>query len=146
LPVANLSEQVVPPPSPSKRLFFIIYAAIFPWLLLLLGLFFKFNDIQLPSSSPTTLLTARIIVIALSLFSFVAPWVIQSRMSQKQIPNSAFSLFWTGLGLSFAPVLYGFFLFLLGASLVELGVFAVVSSLAAIIWSRKTNVESQKAG
>lgn len=146
LPVADISEKVVPQPSPSKRLFFIIYAAIFPWLMLLLGLFFKFNHIQLPSSSPNTLLTARIIVIALSLFSLVTPWFIQSRMSQKQIPNSAFSLFWIGFGLSFAPVLYGFFLFILGASLFELGVFAFVSSLAAIIWSRKTNVENQKAG
>ncbi len=113
--------------------------------MLLLGLFFTFNHIPLPSSSPNALLTTRIIVIALSLFSLVAPWLIQSRMSQKQGPNSAFSLFWIGLGLSFAPVIYGFLLFLLGASLFELGAFTVVSSLAAIIWSRKTNVENQKA-
>jgi hypothetical protein len=146
LPVADLSEKVVARPSPSKRLFFVAYAAIFPLLMLLLASFFKFNHIQLPNSPANTLPTARIIVIALSIFSLVAPWFIQRRMSQKQIPNSAFSLFWIGLALSFAPVIYGFFLFILGASILELGVFAVASSLAAIIWIRKINIEDQKAG
>jgi hypothetical protein len=84
--------------------------------------------------------------IVLSLFSLVAPWFIQRRMSQQQISNSVFSLFWLGLALSVAPVVYGFFLFILGASIIELGVFAVVSSFATIIWSRKTNVENQNAG
>jgi hypothetical protein len=146
LPVAEISEKVVSQPSLFKRSLVIAYAAVFPLLMLLLGWFFNFNHIQLPSSSLNTLLTARIIVIVLSLFSLVAPWFIQSRMSQQQISNSVFGLFWLGLALSIAPVVYGFFLFILGASIIELGVFAVVSSLAAIIWSRKTNVENQEAG
>jgi|RhiMetdeSRZDD1v2_1073273.scaffolds.fasta_scaffold113560_4 hypothetical protein len=146
LPVADISENVVAQSSLSKRSFVIAYAAIFPLLMVLLGLFFKFNRIQFPSSSPNTLLTARIIVVVLSLVSLVAPWFIQSRMSQKQIPNSMFNLFWLGLALSVAPTIYGFLLFILGASILELGVFAFASSLAAIIWSRKTNIENQKAG
>jgi hypothetical protein len=146
LPVADISEKVVAPSSSSKRSFVIAYAAIFPLLMVLLGLFFTFNDIQFPSSAPYTLLTARIIVIVLSLVSLVAPWLMQSRMSQSQIPNSVFNLFWLGLALSVAPVIYGFFLFTLGASIIELGVFAFASSVAVIIWSRKTNVENPKAG
>ena len=51
-----------------------------------------------------------------------------------------------GLALSVAPVIYGFILFTLGTSIIELGAFAVVSSLAAIIWSRKASVKNQKAG
>lgn len=148
LPVADMPEKMVAKPLSSKNSLIIAYAAIFPFLMLLLALFFRLNHIQIlsPPEPANTLTTARIVVIALSLFSLVAPWFIQSRMLQKQIPNSAFSLFWIGLGLSFAPVIYGFFLFILGASIFELGVFAVASSLAAIIWSRKLNVENPKAG
>jgi hypothetical protein len=78
-------------------------------------------------------------VVVLSLFSLVVPWFMQKRMSQKQIPNVAFIVFWLGSALSIAPVLYGFLLFLLGASIVELGIFAVASSLSAMIWSKKIN-------
>ncbi len=146
LPVADMSEKIVAKPSPSKRLFVVAYAAIFPWLMMLLALFFEFNNTRFVGISSDWLPTGRIVVITLSLFAIVAPWLIQQRMSKRQVPNAAFNLFWLGLALSVAPVLYGFFLFILGASIIELGVFAVASSLAAIIWSRKANVENQKAG
>lgn len=146
LPVADIQEKVIAKPSPSKRLFIILYAAIFPLLMVLLALFFKFNNIQPSVISNDSLSTARMIVVTLSIFSLVAPWLIQKSISQQRIPNSAFTLFWLGLALSVAPVIYGFLLFILGASIIELGVFAVASSLAAIIWSVKTNAENQKAG
>jgi hypothetical protein len=117
-----MPEKIVAKPSSSKNFLIIAYAAIFPLLILLLALFFNLNHIQVlsPPTPANTLSTARIVVIALSLFSVISPWFIQRQMSHRQIPNSAFSLFWVGLGLSFAPVIYGFFLFILGASIIEL--------------------------
>jgi hypothetical protein len=46
LPVANITEKVVAQPSPSKKLFVAIYAAILPFLIVLLALFFQFNEIE----------------------------------------------------------------------------------------------------
>jgi hypothetical protein len=146
LPVADMQEKVIAQPSPPKRLFIILYAAIFPLLMVLLGLFFKFNNIQSAEISNDSLSTARIVVVTLSVFSLVAPWLIQKSMSRRGIPDSGFNLFWLGLALSVAPVIYGFLLFILGASIIELGVFAVTSSLAAIIWSTKISLENPKAG
>lgn len=146
LPIADMSEKVVARTTPPKRLLVIMYAAILPLLMLLLGIFFKFNQIQFATTSPDMLHLTRILLILLSLFSVIAPWLMQSRIWRKQIPYRAFNLFWLGLALSFAPVMYGFVLFTLGASIIELGVFAVTSSLGAIIWSRKMNIQDQNAG
>lgn len=144
LPIADISEKVVPQSPPSKKLLVTVYT-ILPILMLLLGLFFNHYQIQFATTTPDTLRLTRIIVIVLSLFSLIAPWLMQSRMLQKQVPTRAFSLLWLGFALSVAPIIYGFVLFTLGGSILELGVFAVTSSLAAIIWGRKMNVEDQKA-
>lgn len=146
LPVADIQEKDIAKSSPSKKLFVVIYAAIFPLLIMLLALFFILNDIKFVGLSTNWLPTARIIVIALSLVSIVSPWLIQKRMLQNQILNPIFNVFWLGLGLSVIPAIYGFILFTMGASMIELGFFAIASSLAAIIWSIKTSVENQKAG
>ncbi len=146
LPVADIQEKDIAKSSPSKTLFVVIYAAIFPFLIMLLALFFVLNDIKFVGLSTDWLPTARIIVIALSLFSIVSPWLIQKHMLPNQVSNPAFNIFWLGLGLSVIPAIYGFVLFTMGASMIELGVFAIASSLAAIIWSIKTSVKNQKAG
>lgn len=140
LPVVDSQEQVIASTSPSKKIFASVYIAFFPWLMVFLALFFKYNDIQIGNPYIDLLPIARIVVIALTLISLVIPWLIQGHIPQNQTPNSIFNAFWLGLGFSAAPVIYGFFLFTMGASILELGVFAVISSLAAIIWSIKTSV------
>jgi len=146
LPVADVTEIVVAQPSPSKKWLVIAYAAIFPLLWVLIAFFFKFIGIQFADTPADWLPTARIIVIVFSVFSLIAPWLLQKRMPQNQMSYSMFGAFGLGLVLSVIPVVYGFFLFTMGASIIELGVFAVISSLAAIIWSIKTGAENQKAG
>ena len=46
LPVADSIDKVVQKPSPSKRLIVIIYAAILPFLIVILAQYFNLNDIQ----------------------------------------------------------------------------------------------------
>lgn len=147
VPMAEMPVKVAEKPLLFKRLFVIAYMVVFPLLMMLTGLLLVINHIQfLPRLSPNTLSTARIVVIAVSIFSLVAPWFIRSRIAQKQFQNLMFDPLWLGLALSVAPGLYGFLLFTLGASIIELGIFAVVSSLAVIIWSARANLENLKAG
>ncbi len=65
-------------------------------------------------------------------------WVLRTSWMAKN-HKSTFSrrtgLSLVGLGLSLAPALYGFLLFCaFGISIVELGVFSAVSTLAALLW------------
>lgn len=146
LPVADVTKIVVAKPSPSKKWLVIAYTAIFPLLWVLIAFFFKFIGIQFADTPADWLPTTRIIVIVFSVFSLIAPWLLQKRMPHNQMSYSMFGAFGLGLVLSVIPVVYGFFLFTMGASIIELGIFAVISSLAAIIWSIKSNAENRKAG
>jgi len=57
------------------------------------------------------------------------------------------AIFILGMGLSAAPMVYGFLLFIaFGASIIELSLFAVASSLMAIIWSANKKFKQQNAG
>jgi hypothetical protein len=121
--------------------FVIIYAVIVPALLVVLSVFFKSSGIS-TSQYPADLPTARIVIVALSLVSACMPWLLRARLRAKAPSNPRAlesSIFIVGMGLSMAPAIYGFFLFLgFGASVPEMVVFAGASSAATAIWSADT--------
>jgi len=145
------TEKIVEAKS-SKGFFsiaFALYFVILPWLLVTVGLLMNYFD--LPIGTLTEYLSiSRIIAIALSAYSICAPWVLENRWLVKiqavtSSPESA--IFWLGLTLSIVPALYGFILFIaMGASILELSIFAAISSIAAIIWSMNKIPIKQKAG
>jgi hypothetical protein len=131
------------------RLLMIIYGLVAPALFVLIAIFLSSSGI--PSSRYSEELPiARIAVIGVSLFSIFLPWLLQTRWLTKStisIVSRENATFILGMGLSIAPVVYGFILFIaFGASMIELGLFAVASSLAAILWSANTRSKQQNAG
>ena len=122
---------------------FILYGAVLPGLLVMIGLFINYFD--LPVGYLIELLPiSRVVVIVLSIFSICFPWLMKHRwltrfQSKTASPDSV--SYWAGLVFSVAPVVYGFLLFIaMGASVLELGLYAVVSSVAAILWSMNNGV------
>jgi len=142
LPAADKTEIVAVRPLRSRRFLIAVYAGAFPLLWVLVALYFKVTDITIGATPSPWLPTARWVVIAISLYSIAAPWLIKRQMSKRQKPLPPLDMFWLGLGLSVIPVIYGFFLFLMGASILELGCIAAASSLAVIIWSIKSKTEN----
>jgi hypothetical protein len=129
-------------------LLLIVYGAVVPALFVLIAI--ALNRYAVPTSEYSEVLsTARIVVILLSLFSIVLPWLLGSRRLKPATSAIARenAIFILGIGLSITPVVYGFFLFIVfGASIVELSIFAVVSSLTAILWSANTKIKQQNVG
>jgi hypothetical protein len=129
---------------------FILYGVILPFLLVVIGLLMNYFDVPI-GYLPELLPVSRIVVIVFSIFSVCAPWLLKSRWISKyqtmtSSPESV--IYWLGLVFSIVPAIYGFVLFLaMGASIVELCFYAVVSSIAAIIWNMKNKVTlKQRAG
>ena len=147
LPIQDGRENATEKSLPSRKLFIVLYSAFFPWLMVLTAFLLQMNNMQFNYSLSNWLPVARFVVIAISFISFVAPWLIQKRLSQKQMKNSGLHIFLIGLSFSALPVIYAFCMFLImDASIIEVSFFAVASSLAAIIWSIKTSVENPKVG
>jgi hypothetical protein len=122
---------------------FIIYGTILPFLLVLIGLSINYFDV--PIGYLTELLPlARIIVIVLSIFSICSPWLMKNRWLNKyqtKTSSPESMVYLLGLILSIVPVIYGFLLFVaMGASIFELCLYAVISSVAAIFWSANHGV------
>jgi hypothetical protein len=127
-------------PLPSKRFLLAVYAAVFPILLVLVAVYIRATGITFDGFPTGWLPVARWVVIVISLYSLVLTWRFRRRMNNNPTPIPLIDMFWMGLALCVVPACYGFFLFTLGASIVELGIFAVLSSVAATYWSIKTNV------
>jgi hypothetical protein len=129
---------------------FILYSVVLPLLFVIIGLLINYFDI--PIGYLTELLPiSRIIVIVLSIFSICSPWLIKNRwlvIYQSMTTSPESIIYWLGLIFSIIPAVYGFILFIaMGASIIELCFYAVVSSIAAIFWSMNNNVViKQKAG
>jgi len=127
----------------------ITYGLVVPALFLMIAIFMNTSAISIMQYSKE-LPTARIVVIALSLFSILLPWLLRTRWMMKSTTSIVArenAIFVLGMGLSVAPVIYGFFLFFaFGASIIELCIFAFASSLAAIVWSANTKIKQQNAG
>jgi hypothetical protein len=132
----------------SNGLLFSIYGIVVPALFMVIALLL--NNLAFSTSKYSEELPiARIVVIVLSLFSVFLPWLLRTRWmkSTTNVVARENAIFILGLGLSVAPVVYGFFLFIaFSASIIELGVFAVASSFVAIIWSANTKIKQQDAG
>jgi len=94
--------------------------------------------------------TARIVVIALSLFAIFSPWLLRTRWAMRSTTNwiaRENAIFLVGLASSAAPVVYGFLLFIVfGVDIIELGLFAVASSVVAIIWYTNAKPRHQNVG
>lgn len=123
------------------RWLLIIYGVIVPATFVIIAMLMNGLAITVIRYSED-LPTARIVVSALTLLSVLFPWLMRNRSITKSTTDAVArenAIFILGLALSVAPVIYGFFLFIaFGASTIELGIFAMVSSLAAIIWTANT--------
>jgi hypothetical protein len=145
--VASYLDRQAAPPSPhdletalrlarpnTSSLF--LYGAVIPALLMAAAIFLKTSGLQV-ARFPAILPTARLILVVLSLFSILIPWLRRTRSTRRRrstfAPRSVLSL--VGLGLSLAPAIYGFLLFVaFGMSFAELSLFAVVASIATTTW------------
>lgn len=152
IPDTQVTGNVVDTKSVSKfvSIGFLLYGVILPLLLVAIGLLINYFDVPV-GYLPELLTTSRIVVIVLSIFSIVSPWLLKSRwLSKYQATTSSPEsiIYWLGLVFSIVPVIYGFVLFLaMGTSIVELCFFAIVSSIAAIIWNMNNKVTlKQRAG
>ena len=127
----------------------IIYGVVVPVLFVVIAIFLHSSAVSISQYSEE-LSTARMVIIALSLLAIVLPWFMRNRWMMKSTTSVVArenAIFILGMGLSVAPVVYGFILFIaFGASFIELCIFAVASSLAAIIWGAKTKTEQEEAG
>lgn len=129
---------------------FILYGVVLPFLLVIIGLLMNYCKIPI-GYLPELLPISRIVVIVFSVFSISVPWLLKSRWISKYqtMTSSPKSIvYWLGLVFSIIPAIYGFVLFLaMGASTVELCFYAIVSSIAAIIWDMNNKVViKQRAG
>jgi hypothetical protein len=117
----------------ASPLFF--YGAVVPLFFMTAAMFVKTSGIIVPPYSDV-LPTARIVLIVLSLCSIAIPWLrrtewLKNAHALTHEPVAPI----IGLGLSLAPVIYGFLLFVaFGMSMAELSVFAVAASIAATTW------------
>jgi hypothetical protein len=126
---------------PSKNGLTILYAVILPLVFIVIALIFNFLHMDIAVLPGYWLPVARIGLITLSVFFILYPWFMPKRKIQTQtIKNnmgltSEFIYFLIGMLFAFVPVIYGFLLFCMGASIYEFCLYVIVSSTAVIIWS-----------
>jgi hypothetical protein len=124
-----------------------LYGIIVPTLFVLVAVLLNSSGVPVSEYS-ASLPVARIVVITLSSISIFTPWLLRTRWKMKPITNVVSqenAIFILGMGLSVVPAVYGFFLYLVfSASIVELSIFAVVSSIAVILWSANTKLRQPK--
>jgi hypothetical protein len=130
------SQKVIEGKSP-KSLFLVLFIIIFPLSFVAIGLMMNYFGIPVGYLNDW-LPISRIVAIGISIFSICYPWLMRKRWLNKlQHTISSPDLITNSLGLSMSvvPTIYGFYLFfVMGASIIELCLFASASSLAAIIW------------
>ena len=115
----------------------ILYAVIFPFLFVVMGLLMSYFEV--PTGYLHEMLPiSRLVAIVLSILLICLPWLMKNRWLEKyqtttSSPESV--VYWLGSVFSIVPVLYGFLLFVaMGTSIVELCIYAIASSIAAVIW------------
>jgi len=121
-----------------KRIALIIYTVVLPLLFVIIGVLINYLGIDF-DTFVEFLPAARIFAVVLIVISLFYPWFITKRLlikPQINISSSKAVFYWLGLSLSIVPLVYGFFLFLVfGASIIELCVYALISSIAGIVWN-----------
>jgi MFS family permease len=117
----------------TSLLFF--FGAVVPLFFMTAAIFVKTSSV--PAARFQDLLpAARIVLIVLSLCSIAIPWLRRTEWLKhgNTVTNEPVAPI-IGLGLSLAPVIYGFLVFVaFGMSMAEFSVFAVVASVAATTW------------
>jgi hypothetical protein len=136
IPEFHAQENVSQSRSP-KKAFLIVTIMALPWLLVLVAWMMEY--FQIPIDYLTELLSvARIFVIGLSVFVIGYPWLMRTSWLKKYSSNSSsltWMTSWLGMFFSIVPSFYGFILCLLmGASIFELCLFTLASSIAATVW------------
>jgi len=121
-----------------KRVFLIIYTVMLPLLFVIIAVLINYLGIRIDSMIEL-LPIARIFAVGLIAFSIFYLWFIRKRSSMKaqtKITLSEPTIYWLGLSFSIVPLIYGFFLFLgFGASIIELCIYAFISSISGIVWN-----------
>ncbi len=125
---------------------FLLYAVIFPFSVIVVGLLINYFNVPI-GYLPEFLAFSRVAVLVLSLISICTPWLLKKRWLKKYqqtSPSPESVVYWMGLTYSIVPAIYGFIIFLaFGASIFELCLYEIASSIAAIIWNMRRK-ESQK--
>jgi len=117
----------------TSSLFF--FGAVVPMFFMTAAMLVETSGAHVPPF-PDVLPAARIVLIVLSLCSIAIPWLRRTEwLKQQHALTHAPVAPMIGLGLSLAPVFYGFVLFMAcGLSVAELSIFAAVASIAATTW------------
>lgn len=124
-------------PRASKNTFLIVSIMALPWLFVLVAWMMEYFEIPIDYLAEL-LSVARIFVIGLSVVVISYPWLMRAGWLKKYSSNSsslAWMTSWLGMVFSIVPSIYGFILCLLmGASLLELCLFVLASTIAALVW------------
>ncbi len=143
-------QEKVVEAKPLISVFLAMYIVVLPLLFVVIALLLKYYDVPL-GYHIEWLPISRLIAIALSLFSIGYPWLMRKRWLKRfqsitSSPETIISRL--GLVLSIIPSTYGIILFVgMGATIIELCIFAMTSSFMALIWSAKNQIpKEQKAG
>ena len=134
-PAPRAEAQTIKPTT--SFLFFC--GAVVPLFFMTAAMMVKTSGVQLAPFSDV-LPAARIVLIVLSLFSIALPWLRRTEWLKREnaLTHAPVAPI-LGLGLSLAPVFYGFVLFVAcGMSVAELSLFAVTASIAATTWGLNT--------
>jgi hypothetical protein len=131
-------QEIVIKAMPAKTASQFVFIIALPLAFVIIGLLLSYFEVPI-GYMIEYLPIARIIVILLSIFVIIYPWLMKKRwrMKYKSSTSSPDSMvFWLGIPLSVVPAVYGFILFVgVGASFLELCCFALASTIAGIIWS-----------
>lgn len=145
IPEPQVTENVTDTRSANRfvSIGFILYGVVLPFLFVIIGLLMEYFDVPI-GYLPELLPVSRIVVIVFSIFLICAPWLLKSRWTNKyqtMTSSPEAIVYWLGLVFSIGPAIYGFVLFLtMGTSIFELCVYAIVSSIVAIIWNMNNRV------
>lgn len=146
-PSERLASDANPELAQSSQLGVWIYGVFVPAMFVLVALFLKNYNVISKEADTRWLLTARIVAVVLSIYSILAPWILRARRELNGPPSSLqlqSAIFLTGTALSIAPALYGVVLFLaFGAPIIDVVVFALISSAATLTWSAKSQERSR---
>jgi len=139
----NFLEVMEPPDTNSRppkriKLVYVFMSLLLPviWMLMIL----VFRIVPIPVDFPSAWMPiVQIYVIALSVFSLIFPWLYEKRLwSINRLAmfgrSKAFTVFLFGVTISSMPALFGFFLYLFGASMIEVVVIMVASAANSFAW------------
>jgi len=138
--VFQIPENNVDMTSPSEKkkafLFNHIYLLL-PLFFIVITLLLNIFNIQIATIS-NSLPVARLVIYTLSIVSVAVPWILQYSMEfspQKYQKTKAYLPQLGGI-YSIIPSIFGFFLFIMGAPIIEIICIACFSFIFAVIWLR----------